>query len=278
MRAGLWVVAVAALAPPVAAANDDERAARILYFEPLRVLPAPAGAAQQKAGNSLQQLRFDAFGRRFDISLGSNARLMASKPQHSQLELYRGSIDGIAGSWVRLATKGEVLHGMMWDGTELYAIEPAAEVRDALDAGAACRRIADDRIPPRRRDDRSRAPPRAQPKARRPRASDAFAALANELKSTTVAMQASGATRRLDVSALGDARFRARYDSEQDARDAILTRLNNVDGIFSSQLSIEIRVGTLSVPDARQRSALRSHFAEQPCCASSPLCADAHRS
>ena len=41
-----------------------------------------------------------------------------------------------------------------------------------------------------------------------------------------------------------------RYGNEQDARDAILTRLNNVDGIFSSQLAIEIRVGTLSVPDA----------------------------
>ena len=32
-----------------------------------------------------------------------------------------------------------------------------------------------------------------------------------------------------------------RYGSEQDARDAILTRLNNVDGIFSSQLAIEIQ-------------------------------------
>jgi hypothetical protein len=77
-------------------------------------------------------LRFDAFGRRFDISLGSNDRLMMSKPAHSQLELYSGAIDGIAGSWVRLATNGAVVHGMMWDGTQLYAIEPTAEVRDAL--------------------------------------------------------------------------------------------------------------------------------------------------
>jgi hypothetical protein len=246
VRAGLWVVAVAALAPPVAAANDDERAARILYFEPLRALPAPAGAAQQKTGTS-QQLRFDAFGRRFDISLGSNARLMESKPQHSQLELYRGSIDGLAGSWVRLAIKGEVLHGMMWDGTQLYAIEPAAEVRDALaqtlpaDAQTIVFRLADVTI------DQGAAACASESSSTK--GSDAFAKLANELKSSTVAMQASGATRRLTVSALGDARFRARYDSDQDAREAILTRLNNVDGIFSSQLSIEIRVGTLSMPD-----------------------------
>ena len=249
VRAGLWVVAVAALAPSVAAASDDERAARILYFEPLRALPAAAGAGQRKADNSLQQLRFDAFGRRFDISLGSNGRLMASKPQNSQLELYRGSIDGIAGSWVRLATKGAVLHGMMWDGTQLYAIEPAAEVRDALaqplpaDASQTIVfRLADVII--------DQGATACATESAPIKASDAFAALATELKSATVVMQASGATRRLDVSALGDARFRERYDSEQDARDAILTRLNNVDGIFSEQLSIEIRVGTLSVPDA----------------------------
>jgi hypothetical protein len=82
------------------------------------------------------------------------------------------------------------------------------------------------------------------------KASDAYAELTTELKSTTVAMQAVGATRRLDVSALGDAHFFYRYGNEKDARDAILTRLNNVDGIYSSQLAIEIHVGTLSVPDA----------------------------
>jgi hypothetical protein len=246
VRAGLWVVAVAALAPPVAAANEP---ARIHYFEPLHVLPAASGSGERKAGAPLQQLRFDAFGRRFDVSLGSNSRLMANKPEQSQLELYRGSIDGVAGSWVRLATKGAAVHGMMWDGAQLYAIEPASEVRDALDpssqvdaAQTIVFRLADVTM-----DTGTTA---CATESSSTKASDAFAALSNELKSTTVMMQAAGATRRLDVSALGDARFRARYGSEQDAREAILTRLNNVDGIFSSQLAIEIRVASMSVPDA----------------------------
>ena len=245
VRAGLWVVAVAALAPSVAAANDDARAGRITYFEPLRALPATPSAAQRKAGSSLQQLRFDAFGRRFDIALGSNDRLMQSKPQNSQLELYSGSIEGIAGSWVRLATKGDVLHGMMWDGTQLYAIEPAAEVRDALaqplpaDAPQTIVfRLADVTIDPGAASCASESSPT--------KASDAFDALAGELKNSAVAMQALGATRRLDVAALSDANFRARYGSDQQARDAILTRLNNVDGIFSSQLAIEIHVASVS--------------------------------
>ena len=246
VRAGLWVVVVAALAPSVAAANDDGRAGRITYFEPLRALPSAASAAQRKAGNSLH---FDAFGRRFDIALRSNDRLMASKPEHSQLQLYSGSIDGIAGSWVRLATNGDVLHGMMWDGTQLYAIEPTAEVRDALTQPPAADapqtivfRLADVTIDQGAASCASASSPT--------KGSDAFDALASELKNSAVSMQAMGATRRLDISTLSDANFRARYGSDQEARDAILTRLNNVDGIFSSQLAIEIHVVSVSVPDA----------------------------
>ena len=97
-----------------------------------------------------------------------------------------------------------------------------------------------------------------------------IAALANELKSATVVMQAAarraGSTSRRSATA----RFRERYDSEQDARDAILTRLNNVDGIFSSQLSIEIQRRHAVGARCRRRSAVRSHFAEHACCASSP--------
>jgi hypothetical protein len=239
------VVAVAALAPSISAASDSAHAARIAYFEPLHALPASADA-QQKSG--AQQLRFDAFGRRFEVSLGLNTRLMESKPEQSTLQLYRGSIDGIAGSWVRLARNGEVLHGMMWDGTQLYAIEPAAEVADSLATPPADAsqtivfRLADATMDPGAAACGSDSTPL--------KANDAFAKLTTELKSTTQAMQATGATRRLDVSALGDARFLQRYGNEKDARDAILTRLNNVDGIYSSQLAIEIHVGSLSVPDA----------------------------
>jgi hypothetical protein len=239
------VVAVAALAPPVAAARDNAQAARIAYFEPLHALPAST-SAQQKSGT--QQLHFDAFGRRFDISLGLNTRLMASKPEQSTLQLYRGSLDGVAGSWVRLASNGGVLHGMMWDGVQLYAIEPAAEVADSLASPPADAsqtivfRLADATMDP--------GAAACGSDSTTLQANEAFAKLTTELKSTTQAMQATGATRRLDVSALGDARLLQRYGNEKDARDAILTRLNNVDGIYSSQLAIEIHVGSLSVPDA----------------------------
>ncbi len=104
---------------------------------------------------------------------------------------------------MRLATKGDALHGMMWDGAQLYAIEPASEVRDALDQPPADEsqtivfRLADVQMDPGAASCASESLPT--------NASDAYASLASELKNSTVAMQAAGATRRLEVSALGDA-------------------------------------------------------------------------
>jgi hypothetical protein len=57
------------------------------------------------------------------------------------------------------------------------------------------------------------------------------------------------AGRKLEISAIGDAAFLARYDSEDAARDAILTRLNIVDGIFSAQVGVAIEVTSINVGD-----------------------------
>jgi hypothetical protein len=40
------------------------------------------------------------------------------------------------------------------------------------------------------------------------------------------------ATEGVEISILGDAAYLARYADETKARDGVLTRLNNVDGIF----------------------------------------------
>jgi hypothetical protein len=50
------------------------------------------------------------------------------------------------------------------------------------------------------------------------------------------------ATEGVEISILGDAAFLARYANEAQARDAILTRLNNVEGIYSAQVGVELQV------------------------------------
>jgi Metallo-peptidase family M12/Domain of unknown function DUF11 len=55
---------------------------------------------------------------------------------------------------------------------------------------------------------------------------------------------------RLTLSALGDALFLQRYATEAAARDAMLVRLNNVDGIFSAQLGVDIEISSVSLYDS----------------------------
>lgn len=255
-RVGWLFAVVAAIALPCsAAAVDASGEARILYFEPLRSLAPSRNAGAQKSGHGeLQHLRFDAYGRRFELSLDTNDRLTSqlnAKPGASSLRLYRGRIDSAPGSWVRLAARGAELHGMIWDGAELYVIEPADRVRDALvppleadSSGTIIFRLADVLI------DASAASCATDHSSGMRKGTEAFDSLLRELKGSPALMQAAGASMRLEISALGDSLFLQRHTSEQDARDEILLRLNNVDGIFSSQLGVEIQVPNVNVNDA----------------------------
>lgn len=247
------VTIIAVIATPVTArAIESSGDARILYFEPLHSLePSASAAAHKTAAAGSQKLSFDAFGRRFDLSLDPNDRLTGQqKTGGTTLRLYRGVIEGNAQSWVRLSIKRDEVHGMLWDGAELYVIEPAAQVLDSLvpplqaDASdTVIFRLADVLI------DSRTAACASDDTTKVSKGDAAFDAMLQELKSSPVVMQAAGASRRINVSALGDPLFLQRYSSEQNARDAILTRLNNVDGIFSSQLGLEIRVDGLFVND-----------------------------
>jgi Metallo-peptidase family M12/Domain of unknown function DUF11 len=261
VRIGWWfVVAVAMAAPSVApsvafaAARDGDT--RILHFEPLdrASLASSVTTLRKSDDGTRRQLQFDAYSRTFTLNVDTNDALhgdvarVQSKLRNPTLQLYQGQIDGAARSWVRLALKGDELHGMLWDGTEMYVIEPVAQVLDALasppdDASATVIfRLADVVM----------NPAATACAAQTTSASGAVAlnTLMAELKGTPALMEAAGPSRELRISALGDAPFLRGYAGLQDARDAILMRLNNVDGIFSSQLGIRIRVDGLYVNDA----------------------------
>ena len=252
-----WFAFVAAIvAPLTTSAMDIGSDARIVYFETLDHSTVATIAAQKTAASA--RLQFDAYGRHFDLALDRNDALMstasgvaASKLRSDSLQLYRGGLEGNARSWARLARKGAQLHGMIWDGAELYVIEPAAQIRDALvaptTADAATTvifRLADVVIDPATTSCATTASNDAAS------GSKALEDLVRELKGSTSVMQAAGASRRLTISVLGDAQFLQRYTNVQSAQDAILIRLNNVDGIYSSQLGVQIQVDSLSVNDA----------------------------
>jgi hypothetical protein len=81
-------------------------------------------------------------------------------------------------------------------------------------------------------------------------AAAAYGAVVDELRANKQALQAGVATDGVEISILADAAYVARYSSESQARDAILTRLNNVDGIFSSQVGVELQVESVDIANA----------------------------
>jgi hypothetical protein len=99
----------------VAAAATAAPAPVIQYAEPV-ALSLSASAAQ-----------FDAYGRRFSLSLADNSRVLEklSVQRKAQLQSYpllRGSLDGAPGSWVRLTQSAAGVEGAIWDGQDLYTV------------------------------------------------------------------------------------------------------------------------------------------------------------
>ena len=108
-RLALWFAALSLSAGAVA------REPSIQYAEPV-ALAMKAGAAQ-----------FDAYGRRFALTLIDNERVLSklSGERRQQLSAYRmlrGSLDGAPGSWVRLTEFKGALEGAIWDGQDLYTV------------------------------------------------------------------------------------------------------------------------------------------------------------
>jgi hypothetical protein len=236
-------VCVSMLATP-----NAHSAARITSAESidLSALTTTARIGQQKAKSDHLAAQFDAFDRHFDLQLQVNSKWSQEQSNSSALALYKGVVTDQSGSWARIGVEGANVHGLIWDGHELFAIEPASDVDAALitpatrSAQNVIFRIADTLLDP---GTTSCSSEDTVDKSDYP-------ALLNELKSQMQPQRAPGATLKLDLAILSDSAFLARYASKQEARDALLLRLNNIDGIYSAQLGIEIQAPTLLVDDA----------------------------
>ena len=134
----LCLLALAATAATAAQAAPGERF-RILYAERAefddQAARAEAGGDVAGAGAATRtkRTRFDAYGRRFDLALERNDRVLGANATRVDVpEVWRGTLTGLDGSWVRLTVANGRRHGMIWDGRELYVIEPAADAKASL--------------------------------------------------------------------------------------------------------------------------------------------------
>ncbi len=221
---------------------------KILYHERLDITPRVDASGQQ-------QVSFDAYGRHFDIDLEPNDNIARGvSPDRPDIKPYRGTVVGQAGSWVRLTRTRDGWRGVVNDGHDLYAIEPASEMKDTAvqplpangsSSAPVIYRLADAILP----DGAGFCGNDGDARVSRSSAQKEFSRLATELstKDTT-----GVATRQLTVGVVADHTFTDAIGS--DPEGAIVARWDIVDGIWSSQVGIKIVLGTVTIlTDANDR-------------------------
>lgn len=237
---------------------DGERF-RILYAEraAFEDLAQRADASAASPSTRATRTRFDAYGRRFDLKLESNDRVLGTVARGSQAQVWRGSLDGIPGSWARLTVANGRRYGMVWDGRDLYVIEPASDASANLVGPAPATgdatlvyRLSDTLAP-----SGGAACATASPghdgattglQAYSEMVGELRAAAATAGDTTTAATPttaAATATKRIQVSVVADFEFEQQL-GVQGARDRIVARFNNIDGIFASQVGVQVELAS----------------------------------
>jgi hypothetical protein len=227
----------------------------ILYHEAIRP------QMQQVSGHT-RSMTFEAYGRRFNFALAPNEALRRAIPAgRSDIEPLRGQLEGQPGSWVRMTHTRAGWHGMISDGRELYAIEPAAQIADAVvqplvgasGSDAVMYRLKDALLPigpafceilnvdgtPYAGADvlspsgTTTTPGRVTAKM-----------LFNSIASGFVT-PAAGPRWDLTVGVVADYEFYQYFSS--DPEGMIIARMDIVDGIWSSQVGVKISLAPLTV-------------------------------
>ena len=96
--------------------------------------PLPRAHPTRRAPNlrSRRHVSFLAFGRQFEILLQQNEGMQRALPAgRNDILPYRGTLQGQAGTWVRLTQTRGGWRGVVFDGEQMYAIAPASEVAEA---------------------------------------------------------------------------------------------------------------------------------------------------
>ena len=204
-------------------------AATLVYHEPLAVVAGKAdGIAEDPV--AVHSLAFEAFGQRFDLDLEPNRSVInaaVALPRRDEVSILRGRIRGNDRSWVRLVIDRGEPTGLISDGDEIYAVDSTTVEAE----GPQIYRLSDLLLEP------------GTVSCAAPGGAVSAAELVTALESEAqpVIEYAAGASVQIDVSILADAAFSADHGSGSEA--ALIARMNNVDGIFSSQLGVQLSVG-----------------------------------
>jgi hypothetical protein len=224
--------------------------ARILYHEAIRP------QTQQVAGHT-RSMSFEAYGRQFNFQLTANPAVQRAVPaDRTDIEALRGQLEGLPRSWVRMTHSRSGWRGLISDGEELYAVEPANEVADSVVqpladtslSASVVYRLKDALLP-----DvaghclilNADGTPYVGSEAEVPQAQVTAKMLVQSIIKDAVNNFPNGPDLELTVGVIADYEFYQKLSN--DPEGAIIARWDIVDGIWSQQAGIKMSLAPLTV-------------------------------
>jgi hypothetical protein len=196
-----------------------------------------------------EHVTFDAYGRRFELSVKPNERIRRAINTSTTTAMpLEGTVDGANASWVRVTRSSSGWRGIIYDGSDLYAVEPASDISGATveplavsGSAPVVYRLSDALLPVEEmsceivQPDGTLSSP-----APSTTAADAFSALSSELHIQAAASELV-AMKQVRVGVVGDFEFVSLFkNTGTSVDDAIISRMNVVDGIFTSEIGVKI--------------------------------------
>ena len=207
----------------------------ITYQEQLQqfqIGPAASIGKQAVSADAGRSMSFDAFGRRYDIELQENRSLLSGAQRErvaDRFNIYRGDVAGMNGSWVRLVVADDLPRGMLWDGVEFWAIDVDHNPSTGI-AKPFMYRLSDMEIP-----DGALA---CSDVGITKNAGEMAKAVMSDIAENVA--QGPGAIEEIEIAVIADYEFTSAKGLNTELE--LMTRMNNVDGIFSMQLGVQLSV------------------------------------
>lgn len=240
MKAFSWITASLVLGISSNLFAAESSGVIVSHFEPLQRLSFQIGSteiSQKLSSPGPISLSFDALGRSFDLQLEPNVGFLSAESSNALADgigVYRGSLAGNPDSWARIVVFEGMPRGLVWDGGQLFAIEAPGD-SIVQTASPIIYRLADTFIEPGTMSCGSQS--------LSGNGAAIFGKLVGELN--TAAAQGPGAVSEIEMGAVGDFEFTSAQGGDAAADAAITDRLNRVDGIYSQEIGVQIRVALI---------------------------------
>ena len=226
------LAAWAALSLSLAAPAIQAAPVSLSHYEPLQRLNIQRSGADTSQKISVAgpvDLSFDALGRSFELKLTPNSRLLDVARDIAGIHVipYRGKLAGNDDSWVRIVISAGSPSGLIWDGSELFAIERPGNNVAGVDS-TIIYRLADAYVEP--------GSMTCGAGGMLTSGSTVFKSLSGELQAASA--RAPGAVSQIDIGIVADAEFYALHGDNSNVE--IVDRMSLVDGYFSEQTGIQI--------------------------------------